>query len=177
MRKLKFTLLSLLLASGLLGSLALAWTNRETVDQPNDRKELLGRWSLIEVQNPAVEPSADERQALADGKYKIEITADHFIFPNRNKGKYQLNQSRSPYRLRVEPERTSSDVQDFFELLTEGKSSRARVGHAIYELRGDTLRICWGWAGKTPSGFDIKQEPPSIAPSLWILRRDPPAAP
>jgi uncharacterized protein (TIGR03067 family) len=105
-------------------------------DKPNDSKEIQGTWLPVQAQLSG-KPMKEEvlkiiTLKLDNGKY--EVTAE-----NVDKGTYTMDPAAKPGTI---------DITG-----TEGPNVGKKIP-AIYELHGDTLRICYDLAGGTrPTAF------------------------
>jgi uncharacterized protein (TIGR03067 family) len=129
----------------------------------NDSERIQGTWTVVELHQVVHQPSKEEKEFLKTGQFKITITADKLIFSlDKSEANYKLDPSQKP------------KVMKFYD--PESKS-RKPMGLAIYELKGDDLKICFGRTPREgepelPSGFDIKKAKPGTFPTLFVLKRD-----
>jgi RNA polymerase sigma factor (sigma-70 family) len=127
----------------------------------DDARLIQGTWRVIELHQVGVEPGEAEREALTKGAFKIQITADRLIYlADNSEAKYRLDASKTPRVL---------------ELLSDDKV----LARAIYELKGDDLKLCQGRKPEPgeeampPSHFDIKKAPKGTFPTLMVMKREP----
>jgi uncharacterized protein (TIGR03067 family) len=153
-----------LLALGMLCAAALpadeAKSKKATV---NDAVLIQGVWTVVELHQVVHKPTEEEKEFLKTGKFKVTITVDKLIFsPDKSAANYQLDPSRNPKVLK---------------LYDPKSKSRKPIALAIYDLKGDDLRICIGREPdqgdpEPPAGFDIKKAKPGTFPTLFVLKRD-----
>jgi uncharacterized protein (TIGR03067 family) len=130
-------------------------------DQPTalkDEEAIQGTWTLVRLDQVNHEPTDEEKASWAKGLFKVVITADKLIFPDKSEGIYKLDSSKDPKR---------------FDLTVED-NQRAGTAPGIYSLKGDELRICYGRAGDwlPPANFDVKKAKAGSFPSCWTFKRD-----
>ena len=106
-------------------------------DTPHDAKAVQGNWKPIKAElggQPMTEDVLKTiRLKLENGNYEV------FVGEHPDRGTYTLDSSTSPKSITVTG--------------TEGPN-RGRTFPAIYELKGDTLRICYDLSGaKRPTEF------------------------
>jgi uncharacterized protein (TIGR03067 family) len=125
----------------------------------DDAKRIQGTWTVVELHQVNHQPTKDEREYFRSGGYKITITADKLIHsPDKSEGEYRLVPGKTPKVL---------------ELLV----AEEVVARAIYDLKGDDLRICqgrkhpFGGEPEPPTDFDIAKAKPGTFPTLFVLRR------
>ncbi len=126
----------------------------------DDAKLVQGTWTVVELHQVSHQSTKDEREFLKSGGYKITITAAKLIHsPDKSEGEYRLVPGKTP---------------KVMEMLVDGKV----VARAIYDLKGDDLRICqgrkhpFGGEAEPPTDFDIAKAKPGTFPTLFVLRRD-----
>jgi uncharacterized protein (TIGR03067 family) len=125
-------------------------------------EEIQGVWVVIELRQLNHEPSEDERRFLESGGYKITITHEKMI--------HSTDQSEDEMRYRLDTTKTPPVLT----LLKNGKV----IAKAIYELKGDELKICQGRTPidgakpVPPTDFEIQNAAPGTSPSLFILQRE-----
>ena len=106
-------------------------------DRPDDAKSIQGTWKPVKAEL-AGQPMADSvlktiRLALAGGKYEVRVGAEF------DKGTYTLDVAAMPKGMSI--------------VGTEGPN-QGKTFPAIYQLNGDTLRICYDLSGANrPTGF------------------------
>ena len=115
-----------------------------SADKPNDAKELQGTWLPTQAELGGQAMSEDVLKIISlklDGT-KYEVTAE-----NVDKGTYKIDAAAKPKEITI----TGVDGPN------AGKTIPA-----IYELNGDTLRICYGLSGavrptefKSPAGTKV----------------------
>jgi uncharacterized protein (TIGR03067 family) len=108
-------------------------------EKADDAKAMTGTWS-IEKATLKGEDSTDIFKGavltIADGKYEVEFAGQ------KDKGSITLDVSKKPKRMTIEG--------------TEGPN-KGKTIPAIYEIAGDTVRICYELEGKEPpAGFESK---------------------
>ena len=132
-------------ASALLTSLALIFTHTTRAD---DLKAMEGTWK-VEVAEAGGKPvESDELKALV-----VTITGDRYEVltkDGKDAGTLKLDESQKPKTM---------DATD-----TEGLDA-GKVIKAIYELSGDTLRVCYAVDGESgrPKELATKEDSP------WLL--------
>ncbi len=136
-----------------------------------DAEAIQGIWMVTAIEEVHHQRSDEEKSYLKAGRFTITITADRLTF--------DVDQSATSYRL--DPSKTPRQM-----LWSKPDDPHGRVvAIAIYELDGDDLKICLGRNRGTeliplpepPHGFDIKSEPPGTSPTLFVMKRKPPADP
>jgi uncharacterized protein (TIGR03067 family) len=111
--------------------------NAFAANSPDDAKAVQGNWGIIKAEL-AGQPMADAviktiSLKLDDGKYEV------FVGEHPDRGTYTLDTSTKPRSMTV--------------IGTEGPN-QGKTFPAIYELKGDTLRICYDLSGaKRPTEF------------------------
>ena len=125
----------------------------------DDAKLIQGTWTVVELHQVNHQPTKEEQEFLRSGGYTITVTADTLIHsPDKSEGKYRLDPTKTP---------------KVMELLVDQKV----VAKAIYDLKGDDLRICqgrkppFGGEPEAPTDFDIAKAKPGTFPTLFVLRR------
>ena len=125
----------------------------------DDAKLIQGTWTVVELHQVSHQPTKEETEFLKSGGYKITITADKLVHsPDKSEGEYRLVPGKTP---------------KVMELLVDGNV----VARAIYDLKGDDLRICqgrkhpFGGEPEPPTDFDIAKAKPGTFPTLFVLRR------
>jgi uncharacterized protein (TIGR03067 family) len=129
-------------------------------DAAGDAQLIRGTWVVVDLQQVNHEVTKEEREFFRKGGYKITITGRTMLHsPDKSEGRYRLDTAKRPRVL---------------EVLDGGRV----VARAIYELKGDDLKICQGrkptGGGEPvpPADFDIKKAAPGTFPTLFILRRE-----
>src|SRR5205814_1311594 len=109
-------------------SLAIVMTLRAE-DKPNDAKDIQGTWLPVKAELRGAPMKDDLLKKiilkLDGGKYEV-------MAENLDKGTYTINPAVKPRTIDI--------------LGTEGPNVGKKIP-AIYELKGDTLRICYGLGG------------------------------
>ena len=106
-------------------------------DSPNDAKAVQGNWKPVKAEL-AGQPMTDDvlksiSLKLENGKYEV------FIGGNPDRGTYTLDSTSKPRSMSI----TGTDGPN-----------HGKTFPAIYELKGDTLRICYDLSGaKRPTEF------------------------
>lgn len=106
-------------------------------DPPDDAKAVQGKWKLVSAEL-AGQPMGDEflkitSLKMENGKYEV------FVGDEPDRGTYTLDSAARPKGMTI----TGTDGPN-----------HGRTFPAIYELKGDTLRICYDLSGaKRPSEF------------------------
>jgi uncharacterized protein (TIGR03067 family) len=125
----------------------------------DDAKLIQGTWNVVELHQVSHQSSKEEKEFLKSGGYKIIITSDKLIHsPDKSEARYQLDVTKSPKVL---------------ELIVDGKV----IAKAIYDLKGDNLRICqgrkppFGGEPEPPTDFDIAKAKIGTFPTLYVLKR------
>jgi uncharacterized protein (TIGR03067 family) len=115
---------------------------------------------VVDLQQVNREVTKEEREFFKRGGYKITITEQKMIHsPDGSEARYRLDTTRTPRVL---------------ELLDRGRVT----ARAIYELKGDDLKICQGrkpTGGENPvppAAFDITTAAPGAFPTLFVLKRE-----
>ncbi len=133
--------MSMRVVAGILaGSLvaAVAWA----ADAQSDRKELKGTWQLKSEVKDGENKDADYVKSVQmsfDAKGDWALTKeDAVIF----KGTSKLESSKKPKQI------------DF--TLTSPEENKDIQVQGIYELKGDTLRLCYTINGERPTEFEAK---------------------
>ena len=116
-----------------------AVVTRVLAADPHDNKSLRGDWIPVKAELGG-QPMSDEvlksiSMTLGEGTYHVDVAG------NPDKGTYELDSSTTP---------TSMTIKG-----TEGPN-KGRVIPAIYEIKGQTLRICYDLAregAKRPKAF------------------------
>ncbi len=129
----------------------------------NDAEAIQGTWMVTVIEQVSHELSEDEKAYRKSGQCTITITADRLTFDvNKSAMSYRLDTTRTPRRM----------------LWSETDDPRGGVvAIAVYELDGDSLKICLGQKGKAlrppepPHGFDIKSAPRGTSPTLFVMKR------
>jgi RNA polymerase sigma factor (sigma-70 family) len=129
----------------------------------SDHEAIRGEWTVTSIEQVNHQPSDEEKRFWKTGQFTITVTADRLIFNvDRSEMKYRLDSSTTPRRmLWSKPDDPSGRV----------------VAIAIYELKGDDLKICVGRNGdliplpQAPHGFDIKSAPAGTFPTLFVMKR------
>jgi uncharacterized protein (TIGR03067 family) len=133
----------------------------------DEAKLIQGTWNVVELHQVSHQSSKEEKEFLKSGGYKITITADKMIHslayatrtPDKGEVKYRLDVTKSPKVL---------------EMLVDGKV----IAKAIYDIKGDDLRICqgrkppFGGEPEPPTDFDIAKAKRGSFPTLYVLKRD-----
>jgi len=108
-----------------------------SADSPDDAKALQGSWTPVKAEL-AGQPMADAilktiSLKLDTGRYEVSVAGEP------DKGTYTLDSTTTPRRITITG--------------TEGPNN-GKTFPAIYELKGDTLRICYDLSGaKRPTEF------------------------
>jgi len=104
-------------------------------DRPVDAKAIQGTWLMVkaELNGQAMKDDSLKKITLKLDGGKCEVTAESV-----DKGTYTLDPAAKPKIL---------DIID-----TEGPNVGRKIP-AIYELQGDTLRVCYGLGGTRPTEF------------------------
>ena len=111
--------------------------NAFAVDQPDDAKAVQGSWKPVKAEL-AGQPMTDAvlksiSLKLDNGKYEV------FVGDKPDRGTYTLDSATKPKSMTITG--------------TEGPN-RGKTFPAIYELKGETLRICYDLSGtKRPTEF------------------------
>ena len=106
-------------------------------DSPDDAEAVQGNWKPIKAELATQPMSKNVLKSISlkmeDGKYEV------FVGDKPDKGTYTLDSSTKPKSMTITG--------------TAGPNS-GKTFPAIYELKGDTLRICYDLAGtKRPTEF------------------------
>ena len=117
--------------------LALGVSLSAFADSPDDVKAVQGNWKPIKAELATQPMSKDVLKSISlkmeDGKYEV------FVGDKPDKGTYTLDSATKPKSMTITG--------------TAGPNS-GKTFPAIYELKGDTLRICYDLAGtKRPTEF------------------------
>ncbi len=131
----------------------------------DDAQQIRGTWSVMKLEQVNHQSTPEEVQKLQSGGFKIKFTDNQMIFlvdDDDSRMGYRLDPSKKPRQM---------------EFIENGQV----VARGIYELAGDDLKMCLGrenLSGKSeaPRSFDLKQAKPGTFPTLWVLKRDKPAA-
>ena len=108
----------------------------------DDAKAIQGRWRLVQAELSG-QPLPDAvistiSLKLENGKYEVVVAG------NPDRGTYAIDPGAKPKRMTVTG--------------TEGPNV-GKTFPAIYELKGDSLRICYDLSGeKRPAGFSTSQD-------------------
>lgn len=120
---------------------------------PTDGDRIQGAWNLVSSERGGKAEAGDEKQPL-----QMEFTAETFRF-RLPAG------ARHPQPYKFDPERTPKTI----DWLPDGKHGPSKSVPGIYELDGDTLKICWGVGDKErPQEFKTKAGKDDW---LWVLKR------
>ena len=109
-------------------------------DAPDDAKAVQGNWKPVKAEL-AGQPMTDEvlktiSLKLDNGKYEV------FVGVQPDKGTYTIDSTTEPRSMTI----TGTDGPN-----------KGRTYPAIYELKGDTLRICYDLSGaKRPTEFKTR---------------------
>src|SRR6478672_702546 len=99
---------------------------------PADGDRIQGVWNLVSSERGGKAEAGDERQPL-----QIEFTAESFRFRlpagARHSQPYKLDAGTTPKAI---------------DWVPGGKNGPSKSVPGIYELDGDTLKICWGEGDK-----------------------------
>ena len=106
-------------------------------DELSDDKAMRGTWTPIKAELSGRPWSEDEFKAIAlklnDGKYEVSVAGQ------LDRGTYTLDSKSTPKEMTI----TGSDGPN-----------KGKTFLCIYELSGDTLRVCYDLSGKkTPTEF------------------------
>jgi uncharacterized protein (TIGR03067 family) len=130
---------SAVFAVSFLGFLASA-AGQETGDAGKHLKKLQGSWMVVAMEVKGVKLPEDKlkdvdiKLVVKDGKY-----AQHVLGQVQEEGTFKLDPSKKPAAI------------DFS--IQSGKD-KGKTQHGIYEIKGDTWRICVGQPGsKRPTAF------------------------
>jgi uncharacterized protein (TIGR03067 family) len=127
--------MGVLLAAGWL-ALSVAWAGGG-----DDAKQLEGTWQVVESELAGKEfPLPKEtRLILKDGTYTLRLGE------KSDKGTYKVDPKKTPRTMNITG--------------TEGPN-KGKTYLTIYELKGDTLRVCYDLGGKDrPKEFSTKGSP------------------
>jgi uncharacterized protein (TIGR03067 family) len=115
----------------------------------DDQEAILGTWRIEKASLGGMELPADQRE-----KTLFEFKKDQVILHRggtKEPAEYSLNPSKKPAEIRIKPKNEPA-------------------GEGIYELNGDTLKICIVRDGrKRPTTFESKDGNEAI---LMILKRE-----
>jgi uncharacterized protein (TIGR03067 family) len=106
-----------------------------TNHQGDDAKKLAGTWQVIAVEADGRKGSEEELKGLkyvfdAEGGWKLQNNGDTIA-----EGTYKLASSKKPKAIDYKITWTASDDKD-------------KISLGVYEIDGDTLRVCRGFPGK-----------------------------
>jgi uncharacterized protein (TIGR03067 family) len=133
-------------SSSLILATSLMLATGITPDEPkgkNDMDKLAGTWTCTSAVNDGKPLSAEVRQQLRltltkEGGYKTE-RGDQVLFDST----FTIDPAKTPRRI---------DITG-----TEGENA-GKTAQGIYELDGDTLKICYTMPGKDrPKAFESKE--------------------
>jgi uncharacterized protein (TIGR03067 family) len=118
-----------------------------------DGDRIQGTWTVTSSEREGKKEPGTEKDPL-----QLEFAADTFRFllpaGARHKQPYKLDPSKKPKTI---------------DWLDGGKNGPSKPLLGIYELDGDTLKICWGKeGGERPQEFQTKA---GTEDWLWILKR------
>jgi uncharacterized protein (TIGR03067 family) len=106
-----------------------------------EMKKLEGTWT--------VEKAAMDGKSVKDKFKEVVIAADRFIVKGIG-GKEEVA------KYRVDPSKKPKTMD--FTVPEEVQKKAVRPGQAIYELTGDTLRLCVGPPGRRPREFSDQKQ-------------------
>ena len=124
---------------------------------PEELKKLQGTWQVVSIET--------RRKARPEGEVnglKLAIKGDSSAFEKDGKpvvgiGKLSIDPSKKPKTIDIAVTGAPEDPRGTFTIL------------GIYELDGDSLRMCWG-GPKRPTEFRTTPD----GGDLWVLKRDKP---
>jgi uncharacterized protein (TIGR03067 family) len=126
-----------------------------------DAEKIQGTWTLVRIEQASRKQGESTGDGKAPGKSKVIIAADTIRLWDGTRGRYALDTAKSPKQLR----------------LTLGEESYKGTVVAIYDLRGDELKICMNLSqqdNRPPASFEVETATPEMVPALFVLERDPP---
>lgn len=119
---------------------ALVWVPVASADDKEDAKAVKGSWNVEKVVLMGTDQTEMFKSlvlTMDDGKYTVSFGT------NVDKGTYKIDSSAKPKRVTI----TS----------TEGPMKDKTI-EAIYDLNGDTLKVCYALEGKDPpKEFESKE--------------------
>jgi uncharacterized protein (TIGR03067 family) len=120
---------------------------------PPDAERIQGVWTFTSSEREGKDENIGDKVSL-----QMEFTADTFRFRlpagARHTQPYKLDASKRPKTI---------------DWLAGGKTGPTEPLFGIYELEGDTLKICWGKKGMArPGEFNTKT---GAGDWLWVLKR------
>jgi uncharacterized protein (TIGR03067 family) len=122
--------------------LALAAASALTADDAKDRKALHGRWVLVSATHNGKDAPKDDAVGKAvltfDGDVMTMTVGDF-----KGTAKFKLDPTKTPPQIDMVPQEGSD----------KGKTVRG-----IYEVKGDTLRLCFGQPGDDPPAAFASKE-------------------
>jgi uncharacterized protein (TIGR03067 family) len=127
--------------------------------QLDDARLIQGTWVVVGSKMVGNESTVRTQQALTEGVYRIFITADKMV--------HSYDQSEEAYRL------DTARKPKVLEMLKGGKV----IAKAIYELKGDDLKICQvrsvrgGEVLEPPDGFEVKYKAGTFQ-MLLVMKRE-----
>lgn len=120
--------------------------------QADDLKDMAGKWKVqtAEAGGKALESGdmADLVVTISGDRYEVQVK------DKTDRGTLKLDEAQKPKTM---------DATD-----TEGEDV-GKVIKAIYELKGDTLRVCYAFEGDRPKEFATKADAPIL---LVTYRRE-----
>jgi uncharacterized protein (TIGR03067 family) len=123
-------------------------------EPPTDQTRLLGTWEAVKVEMAGV--TIDPRETRVP--VTVTVTAEKLTITDGGGPKaarYRLDASKSPA---------------WIDVVSEHSSDRGKTYLGIYELQGDTLKLCFSQkAGERPIAFTTK---PDQATHCFHLRRE-----
>jgi uncharacterized protein (TIGR03067 family) len=124
-------------------------------DDKDDAKRIQGTWVVDPATYAEVKDEKDLKEVLKDSQaIRIIFEGDTFTMKhppaNEEKASFRLDSTKKPKEV------------DF------GEGAKG-----IYELKGDTLKVCWDQQAKTngrPTSFSLRQEKDSV--HYFVLKRE-----
>jgi uncharacterized protein (TIGR03067 family) len=139
---------------------ALEYAARARADALNDNDEdnILGTWTLVRIEQVS---RKQKEEPPPQGTAKVVFHPDRVKLWDGSEARYGLDAGKHPRQFR----------------LTQGEGMLAATLIGIYELKGDSLKICFNLShsdNRTPTSFNVQAaQPPGYVPVVYVLKRDP----
>jgi uncharacterized protein (TIGR03067 family) len=117
-----------------------------------DREKLQGVWAITSSERDGKPEQGDSKSPLELG-FAAETFRFHLPAGARHPQPYQLDPNAKPKAI---------------DWLAGGRHGPSEPLLGIYELEGDTLKICWGQNGRRPKEFASGA---GKGAWLWVLKR------
>lgn len=141
-------------AVNVLAVCSLCFANLAVADEADDAKKIQGTWIVVSSEDGGRKPPEEELKNL-----QIVIEQERMLLKRDGKTlftvEYKLDPSKKP---------------KWIDLTTVRDDKKERTNPGIYELKGDSLKICFPESGKKRS-TKFESKPDSENDVLIVLKR------